>query len=81
MDNGYDILAGRIYRVVNIRAMEDFIQRRSDDNPFELERLQKSFVTSRPKWRETHRGEKTDRYFDFKHLKLCVHIDFSYIFV
>ena len=44
MDNGYEILAGRSYRVVNIRAIEDFIHRRTDDNPFELERLQKSHV-------------------------------------
>jgi hypothetical protein len=38
-------------------------------------------ITSLPKWRETHRAEKNDEYFDFKHLKLCAHIDISNFFV
>ncbi|KAH6672613.1 hypothetical protein B0J14DRAFT_655484 [Halenospora varia] len=42
MDSGREILAGRNYRVVNMWAIEDFIQRQTDDNPFELERLQES---------------------------------------
>jgi hypothetical protein len=37
-------------------------------------------LKSLPKWRETHRAEKNDKYFDFKHLTLCVHVDISYIF-
>ena len=38
-------------------------------------------ITSLPKWRETHCAEKNDGYFDFKHLKLCAHIDISHMFV
>jgi hypothetical protein len=39
-----------------------------------------AWVTSLPRWRETHRAEKNDRYFDFKHLKLYAHIDISNFF-
>jgi hypothetical protein len=34
-------------------------------------------LTSIPMWRETHCAEKNDRYFDFKHFKLCTYIDTS----
>ena len=41
----------------------------------------KPSTASIPKWRETHRAEKNDGCFHFEHLKLCAHIDISYIFV
>jgi hypothetical protein len=40
-----------------------------------------STVTSLTAWRETRRAEKNNRYFDFKRLKLCVHINIYYISV
>ena len=33
------------------------------------------YLTSLPKWREAHRAEKNDGYFDFRHLKLYAHVD------
>jgi hypothetical protein len=36
-------------------------------------------VTSLPGWRETCHAEKNNTYFDFRQLKLCVHIDIYYI--
>jgi hypothetical protein len=34
-----------------------------------------------PVWRETHRAEKNNKYFDFKHREIYAHIDFSYNFM
>ena len=35
-------------------------------------------LTSVSGWRETHRAEKSDVYFDFKQFKLCEQLDISY---
>lgn len=44
----------------------------------DFEGTSEEYVTSLPAWRETHRAEKNDRYFNFKYLRLCVHIDISH---
>jgi hypothetical protein len=35
------------------------------------------FLTSIPAWRKTLRAGKNDRYFDFKYLKICTHLNIS----
>jgi choline transport protein len=42
-------------------------------------KIYKGPITSIPACRKTLRAEKDNRYFDFKYLKLCVHIDISNI--
>jgi hypothetical protein len=37
--------------------------------------ISKEILTSIPTWRETHRAEKNNKYFDFKQLKLYTQID------
>ena len=47
-----------------------------------LESLPKTVrIMSIPACRKTLRAEKNDRYFDFKHLKICAHLDISYNFL
>jgi hypothetical protein len=38
-------------------------------------------LTSILAWRKTLRAGKNNRYFDFKHLKICAHLNISYIFL
>ena len=40
-----------------------------------------TYVTSVPACRKTLRAENNNRYFDLKHLKICAHLNISYIFL
>jgi hypothetical protein len=60
-----------------LRAVTKHISVMKD--PVIVRRTPKKVVTSLPGWRETHRAEENNRYFDFKQLKLCVHVDIYYI--
>jgi hypothetical protein len=44
------------------------------------EKRESSSLTSIPACRKTLRAEKNNRYFDFKHLKICAHLNISYNF-
>jgi hypothetical protein len=38
-------------------------------------------VTSLPTWRDAHRAEKYEEYFDFKQLRICTHVEIYYNFI
>jgi hypothetical protein len=47
---------------------------------YRIQEISAKLLTSLPRWRETHCAEKNNRYFDFKYLKLCAHINTSNLF-
>jgi WD40 repeat protein len=53
----------------------------SGGNLLPMLQVSNHWVTSVPACRETLRAEKVERYFDFKHLKICAHLNISYIFL
>jgi hypothetical protein len=34
-----------------------------------------------PEWWDTHRAETNERYFDFKYVELCTHVDILFLFL
>jgi len=62
-------------------ALKLYLIRLSADVRNEIVLVVTSSLTSIPTCRKTLRAEKFDRYFDFKHLKICAHLNISYKFL